>query len=562
MSLIKANAVQVGQSPTATQNFTLTVPSSPNGTIKLARGNAGATTQDVMTVSNSGVVSFPQGLSGNVSSAAVLATGSTTARSLENRFADMVNVKDFGAIGDGVADDTAAIQAAIDSIPITGGGVYFPNGIYIITESLSVGSNTQLFGQGISSEIKASQTSFVTSRLPNNNCYLIKNKNWSSSSIVDENIFIENISFNYGAVTIIGGGAHCISMRYVQNVKVLNCYFYNGENGTAFLGCNETLTDGCNAYDFKNCAYDHWTSPRNAIVTNCFATTSNTNQFVNFNPEGTLGGTGLVADGFILSNCIFEATGSNVEACQIEPLSEGNIAKNILINNNIFKRCNLVCRKNTQNATITNNLFTDLPTSFTGFIFSAGFTIVGGDNPSNINFSNNIIIDPRTNAGNQAVVVLQCDDYVANGNIITGNNYYAAFSVSPSGGNEFYGNISNNIFSDGLSAIGILGKTYTDKWINATLQNSWQNFGSPFYDAQYYKDSYNVVRLRGCIKSGTLATICITLPGKYRPSKIYEFSCNSNDAFGVVRIDSAGNIIPKSGSNTSFFLDGISFRAD
>jgi len=50
MSLIKANAVQIGQSGTATQNFTLAVPSSPDGTIKLARGNAGATTQDVISV--------------------------------------------------------------------------------------------------------------------------------------------------------------------------------------------------------------------------------------------------------------------------------------------------------------------------------------------------------------------------------------------------------------------------------------------------------------------------------------------------------------------------------
>ena len=54
MSLIKANAVQVGQSPTATQNFTLAVPSSPDGTIKLARGNAGATTQDVLNVNSFG----------------------------------------------------------------------------------------------------------------------------------------------------------------------------------------------------------------------------------------------------------------------------------------------------------------------------------------------------------------------------------------------------------------------------------------------------------------------------------------------------------------------------
>jgi hypothetical protein len=133
MSLIKANAVQVGQSPTATQNFTLAVPSSPDGTIKLARGNSGATTQDVLSVSNAGVVSFPQGL-GNISNSTAIATGSTTARSLANRFADVVNVKDFGAVGDGVANDTAAIQAAID----TNSQVYFPKGKYRITSSLLI----------------------------------------------------------------------------------------------------------------------------------------------------------------------------------------------------------------------------------------------------------------------------------------------------------------------------------------------------------------------------------------------------------------------------------------
>lgn len=58
MSLLKTNAVQIGQSATATQNFTLSVPSSPDGTIKLARGNNGATTADIFTVSNSGVVTF------------------------------------------------------------------------------------------------------------------------------------------------------------------------------------------------------------------------------------------------------------------------------------------------------------------------------------------------------------------------------------------------------------------------------------------------------------------------------------------------------------------------
>jgi len=39
-----------------------------------------------------------------------------------------VNVKDFGAVGDGVADDTAAIQAALS----LGGDIYFPEGTYLV----------------------------------------------------------------------------------------------------------------------------------------------------------------------------------------------------------------------------------------------------------------------------------------------------------------------------------------------------------------------------------------------------------------------------------------------
>lgn len=48
-----------------------------------------------------------------------------------------INVKLFGAKGDGVTDDTVAIQAAINELPQNNGGVvFFPPGIYVISSSL------------------------------------------------------------------------------------------------------------------------------------------------------------------------------------------------------------------------------------------------------------------------------------------------------------------------------------------------------------------------------------------------------------------------------------------
>jgi polygalacturonase len=55
----------------------------------------------------------------------------------------VINVKDFGAIGDGKTMNTNAIQKAIDKCAVTGGLVYLPAGTYL-SGSLEIKSNVSL----------------------------------------------------------------------------------------------------------------------------------------------------------------------------------------------------------------------------------------------------------------------------------------------------------------------------------------------------------------------------------------------------------------------------------
>jgi hypothetical protein len=57
---LKTTATQIGTSTTATSNFTIAVPTSPNGTMTLARGIVGATTQDIYTINTLGEIKFHQ----------------------------------------------------------------------------------------------------------------------------------------------------------------------------------------------------------------------------------------------------------------------------------------------------------------------------------------------------------------------------------------------------------------------------------------------------------------------------------------------------------------------
>jgi polygalacturonase len=67
---------------------------------------------------------------------------------------DYENVRDHGAVGDGVTDDGDAIQAAIDAGAANGRAVYFPTGTYLISQQLNLHTGTVLEGAGRTSIIK------------------------------------------------------------------------------------------------------------------------------------------------------------------------------------------------------------------------------------------------------------------------------------------------------------------------------------------------------------------------------------------------------------------------
>lgn len=69
---------------------------------------------------------------------------------VDNYLNTSINVLGYGALGDGVTDDTAAIQAAIDAaVASLGGTVFFPSGTYKTTSQLTVnGFSVHLVGDG------------------------------------------------------------------------------------------------------------------------------------------------------------------------------------------------------------------------------------------------------------------------------------------------------------------------------------------------------------------------------------------------------------------------------
>ena len=84
---------------------------------------------------------------------------SPVTRSVQARLDDYVSVKSFGAKGDGVTDDTAAINRAlyqlycVEQITSVRRSLYFPAGVYLISDTIKVPAFANIFGDGKNSTI-------------------------------------------------------------------------------------------------------------------------------------------------------------------------------------------------------------------------------------------------------------------------------------------------------------------------------------------------------------------------------------------------------------------------
>lgn len=153
-----------------------------------------------------------------------------------------INVRDYGAVGDGVTDDTAAVQAAYDAVPAAGGTLYFPCGKWRFNLTITR-NNIRVLGDSFCNAVHAGDTneSYMTPFSSGSACITIGGSGWTHG------VQIENCTFNGNDVTGLTavrfkGGAFGCFLNKVAFFKFLKCVHLEGETGLndlhhVFMNC-------------------------------------------------------------------------------------------------------------------------------------------------------------------------------------------------------------------------------------------------------------------------------------------------------------------------------------
>jgi hypothetical protein len=184
-------------------------------------------------------------------------TVAATVSQVVSQYTARFNVLDYGAVGDGVTDDTEAVQDAIDATP-AGGSLYLPQGyeFYCASNLTRDGSAIRIFGSGASSKITFGESAglIVNGTSGTDSFYL---EDCSIGSGGTSNVLVTLARINsQGSIRNVyfqGGGTHLLYERSVYNVLVEGCTFYAAS--VLALSLIPATLSTLNANSFQNCFF-------------------------------------------------------------------------------------------------------------------------------------------------------------------------------------------------------------------------------------------------------------------------------------------------------------------
>lgn len=181
-------------------------------------------------------------------------------RSLQDKLDDFVNIRDFGAVGDGVTDDTASINRALQQIylatvsntePRARRTIYFPGGTYVTSYSLTIPTYARLVGDGVNSSIiRLTQASYTVANIVDskfqNATALGTNGATLPTDIELNNLRFENSNSSATMPVVVIDSA--------ANIKIYNTAFAANTNTANLISVRATVAN-TNAVTFDSCRF-------------------------------------------------------------------------------------------------------------------------------------------------------------------------------------------------------------------------------------------------------------------------------------------------------------------
>jgi hypothetical protein len=369
------------------------------------------------------------GVIGPVNEGLVTATGSTTARNLDDRFADVINVKDFGAVGDGVADDRTALTNAI----ATGKPVYLPPGTYKIeynvTNCFTLPANTIIYGDGN----EATKLLFVASGAAIPYSELFKT--------AGENITIKDITIETTEVLT----QQIVAIRCVNSFVTLKNVKVNGnvtDNGVATNSIvyafavsnsgtqNDIKFDGC---QFCNLAFVFLKTNASTAI-NKRLSFLNCDFYQNYGEDISLNSpNGEISEFFVIGNNFYNPNNLLNDKIAIGTAScnNGIIDSNIISGEYGISQLGAIhIEENSQFITVTNNSIAINGSAATGIIALWNNVSGTGYAPKNISITNNVLNYSGTMVGSNSRGI-QLNDNIGGDpdNIVISSNVVKNFEI-------------------------------------------------------------------------------------------------------------------------------------